>query len=73
VGVFRRRFVDTKLFVAKFAGANFADYLFVRHERGANGASREAAQQVVQEAQLFIEAAHDCQSRMQKEISGIKV
>jgi sulfite reductase (ferredoxin) len=73
VSEFRGRFVDTKLFVAKFAGANFADYLFVRHARGANGVSREAARQVVEEAQLFIEAAHDCQSRMQKEISGIKV
>ncbi len=73
VAEFSQRFVDTKLFSSRLAAAKFYEYLFARHERGANGVNAEAALQVVQEAGLFIEAAFDCQTRMQKEISGIKV
>lgn len=70
---FSRRFVDTKLFSSHLAAAKFHEYLFVRHERGANGVNQDSARQLVEEAQLFIEAAFDCQTRMQKTISGIKV
>ncbi len=71
VSEFSRRFVDTKLFSSRLAGAKFHEYLFSRHERGANGVSKESARQLVEEAQLFIEAAHECQSKMQREISSV--
>jgi len=73
VSEFRRRFYDTKLFFDKYAGGKFAHYLFDRHERDDAVVSKELARQTVEEAQLFIEAAHGCQSRMQQEISGVKV
>ena len=68
VGEFRKRFVDTELFKDKWAGAKFANYLFDRHERG-NGQSDPAeVRRLVEEAQLFIEAAHACHTRLQDEI-----
>lgn len=61
---FRARFHDTKRFHDKFAGAKFANYLFVAHEVGGNGGRQDQAKQRVQEAQLFIEAAYACYERM---------
>lgn len=69
VGEFRTRFHDTALFHDKYAGAKFAQFLFRTHEvhRGGNGAaSAETAHQSIEEAQLFIEAAHACYDRLQE-------
>ena len=60
---FRSRFFDTKLFFDKYAGGKFAMYLFRRHETGPRPAV-EAAHQLIEEAQLFLEAAHACQARL---------
>jgi sulfite reductase (ferredoxin) len=68
---FRKRFYDTELFFDRFAKGKFANYLFSRHGRnGDGGVTPESARQVVEEAQLFIEAAHGCRNRMQQEISA---
>ena len=65
VSEFRTRFHDTGLFHDPFAGAKFANYLFKVHESPPNGVSEEQARQHIEEAQLFIEAAHACYDRMQ--------
>jgi sulfite reductase (ferredoxin) len=61
---FRKRFYDTQLFWDKYAGGKFAQYLFHRHEDAARAYSEEAAHHLVEETQLFIEAAHACHARM---------
>ena len=60
---FRSRFFDTKLFFDKYAGGKFAMYLFRRHQTGPRHAV-DAAHQLIEEAQLFLEAAHACQARL---------
>jgi sulfite reductase (ferredoxin) len=64
VAEFRARLHDTRLFVDPFAGDKFAQYLFRMHEAGLDGMTAEAAHQRIEEAQLFIEAAHACWDRM---------
>ncbi|WP_428267176.1 nitrite/sulfite reductase [Haliangium sp.] len=70
VSEFRARFHDTKLFHDKYAGAKFAHFLFRLHEQrsdaGARDPDAEAAHQNIEEAQLFIEAAHACYDRLQE-------
>ena len=67
VGEFRTRFHDTALFHDPFAGAKFANYLLATHERPPNGVGKEEAHRKIEEAQLFIEAAHACYDRMQEQ------
>jgi sulfite reductase (ferredoxin) len=64
VSEFRSRFYDTELFFDRFAGGKFAQYLFHRYEQGSGDSSGEQARRVVEEARLFIEAAHACHGRM---------
>ncbi|MEJ7733085.1 MAG: nitrite/sulfite reductase [Polyangiaceae bacterium] len=64
VAEFRERLVDTKLFNDPFAGDKFAQYLFHVHGQPLSGLSPEVAHQRVEEATLFIEAAHACYGRM---------
>ena len=65
---FRARFFDTKLFHNKYAGAKFANYLFYWHTSSFEaGLSLEEAHRTIEEAQLFIEAAHACYERLQEE------
>ena len=67
VSEFRSRFHDTKLFHDPFAGAKFANFLFRHHSDppGQNGQIAAArAHQTIEEAQLFLEAAHACYDRM---------
>jgi sulfite reductase (ferredoxin) len=61
---FRKRFVDTELFFDRYAGDKFAKYLLDRHADPPSGASRDQAAARVEESQLFIEAAHACEARM---------
>lgn len=72
VAEFRTRFHDTNLFNDPFAGAKFAHFLFRTHDdRKANEqADRELARRTIEEAQLFIEAAHACYDRMQQSPSA---
>lgn len=64
---FRRRFCDTKIFYDNYAGSKFADFIFkagaARKENGDSG--RDLARQRVEEAQLFIDAAHRCYGLLQ--------
>ena len=61
---FRTRFYDTQKFFDPFAGGKFAHYLFAVHKRSNLPYTPEAAHHLIEEAQLFIEASHNCYSRM---------
>ena len=63
VGEFRTRFYDTELFFDPYAGAKFANYLFRVHGDAETDSSEEAHRRI-EEAQLFIEAAHACNQRI---------
>ncbi|MEE2839835.1 MAG: nitrite/sulfite reductase [Acidobacteriota bacterium] len=64
VGEFRKRFYDTELFHNQYAGGKFAHYLFRRYESPPREYTRDHAHTLVEEAQLFIEAAHACWERI---------
>ena len=64
VGEFRTRFFETQLFFDKYAGGKFAMYLFRRHDATGRPGTAEAARQLIEEAQLFLEASHACQARL---------
>jgi sulfite reductase (ferredoxin) len=61
---FRQRFYDTEFFYDKYAGGKFAHYLFRRHESSSQAHTQDHAHTLVEEAQLFIEAAHACYERI---------
>jgi len=65
VNEFKTHLVDTKVFWDPFAGAKFAQYLFRAHSEGSNrGQSNESAHQLIEEAQLFVDAAHQAYTRV---------
>lgn len=64
VGKFKAQFYDTELFFDQFAKGKFARYLFSRHNRPVANPTEEDARQTIEEAQLFIEAAHACDMRL---------
>jgi sulfite reductase beta subunit-like hemoprotein/uncharacterized protein (UPF0332 family) len=63
---FTSRFYDTQLFYDKYAGGKFAEYLFKAKEFIGEGRAvdDDRAVQLLQEAQLFIDAAHDCHNKV---------
>jgi sulfite reductase (ferredoxin) len=61
---FRRFFYDTQLFFDPFAGGKFATYFFRIHDDKARAETVEAAHQIIEEAQLFVDAAHQCYTRL---------
>jgi sulfite reductase (ferredoxin) len=61
---FRTHLYDTKDFFDPYAGGKFAQYLFRIHEHGGQADSAEAAHQLIEEAQLFVDAAHQCHARL---------
>ena len=73
---FTSRFYDTQLFWDKYAGGKFAEYLFKAREFTQQGkaADLDRAVQLLQEAQLFIDAAHDCHNKMRGTVgSAVKI
>jgi sulfite reductase (ferredoxin) len=61
---FREKFFDTKLFWDPFAGGKFAQYFFQAVESPIQNPTSDAAHRLVEEAQLFIEAAHSCRLKL---------
>jgi sulfite reductase (ferredoxin) len=59
VSAFRTHFFDTRLFWDRFVGGNLAQYLFKAHESSAAGRT-DRARELVEEAQLFLEACQNC-------------
>lgn len=61
---FRTRFFDTGIFQNKYAGGTFAQHLFRRHEDRERKFTRDNARHLLEETQLFIEAAHACNLKL---------
>jgi len=61
---FRKRFYDTKLFHDKYAGGKFAEYLFNRYEDTNREYTADNVRVLLEETQLFIEAAHACNAKL---------
>ncbi|MEQ8678049.1 MAG: hypothetical protein RLP44_22945 [Aggregatilineales bacterium] len=64
VNDFRTRFYDTQLFFDPFAKGKFARYLLTRHEAPPATVDKDSAHALVDEAQLFIEATHAAEARI---------
>jgi sulfite reductase (ferredoxin) len=61
---FRRLFYDTERFFDPIMGGRFAQYLFAAHHKKGHSESEEVSHQLIEEAQLFIEASHGCYARL---------
>ena len=64
VGEFRARFCDTEVFYDVYAGGKFAHYLLARHADRDRSYGQERARLLIEETQLFIEAAYACHTRL---------
>jgi sulfite reductase (ferredoxin) len=71
VSRFRSLFYDTQLFFDPFTGGKFAQYYFQAHERNGNSYNEESAHQLIEEAQLFIDASHSCYAKMLAEPAAV--
>jgi sulfite reductase beta subunit-like hemoprotein/uncharacterized protein (UPF0332 family) len=63
VSEFRKHLYDTRLFWDPYAGGKFSQYFFRVHEEKGVANDKEAAHQMIEEAQLFVDAAHQCYSK----------
>jgi sulfite reductase (ferredoxin) len=61
---FRARFYDTQKFFDPFAGGKFAHYLFTAQEKSGQPYTQDGTRYLIDEAQLFIDAAHSCYNRI---------
>jgi sulfite reductase (ferredoxin) len=61
---FRARFYDTQKFFDPFAGGKFAHYLFSAQEKSGQPYTQDGTRYLIDEAQLFIDAAHSCYNRI---------
>jgi sulfite reductase (ferredoxin) len=61
---FRKHYYDTKLFFDPFAGGRTAHYFFKAHEDGGKASDKQSAHQLIEEAQVFVDAAHQCYTRI---------
>ena len=64
VSEFRNYFYDTELFFDPFVKGKFAQYLFNAYEQRNESMNLDRTRQLIEEARLFIEAAHECNTRM---------
>ena len=61
---FRTGLVETRVFWDRFRGGALSNYFFKAHENAGSVHTEEAAHQLIEEAQLFIEACHACYGAM---------
>jgi sulfite reductase (ferredoxin) len=64
VAEFRQRYYDTQVFFDPFAGGKFGNYLFDAHRKAGQPHTSESSRYLMDEAQLFIDAAHSCSNRL---------
>jgi sulfite reductase (ferredoxin) len=67
---FRKRFVETKLFWDPYHADQFSRYLFVRHEGADTRYTKDTVHKVVEEANLFIDAAHKAHMKWQESLTA---
>jgi sulfite reductase (ferredoxin) len=72
VSEFRTRFVEPKLFWDQYHHGQFANYLFSRHEAPDTRYNKDTAHKTVDEANLFIDAAHKCYAKYQQSLNVMK-
>jgi sulfite reductase (ferredoxin) len=61
---FRIYFYDTEIFFDPFVRGKFAQDFFRAHQESGRARTAETAHQLIEEAQLFIEACYSCYARM---------
>ncbi len=64
VDEFQTRYYDTQKFFDPFAGGKFAQYLFAAHRKAQEPHTSDSTRYLIDEAHLFVEAAHSCYQRM---------
>jgi sulfite reductase (ferredoxin) len=64
ISEFRTRFYDTQKFWDPFAGGKFSNYLFDAHSKAGQPYTEESSRFLLDEAQLFIDAAHSCSQKL---------
>jgi sulfite reductase (ferredoxin) len=69
VAEFRKRFVDTKIFWDTYHANQFSNYLFVRHEGADARYNKDTAHKIVEEANLFIDAAHKAHAKFRQNMN----
>jgi sulfite reductase beta subunit-like hemoprotein len=67
---FRAHLVEPQIFWDQYAGAKFAQYFFKAHEEKGQTGTKEAAHQLIEEAQLFVDAAHECYTKYGASLSA---
>jgi sulfite reductase (ferredoxin) len=74
VDEFRKRFVDSGIFVDKYHGNQFSNYLFNRFENGPDARyTKDTAHKLTEEANLFIDAAHKAHQKWQQNLNVLNV
>ena len=66
IAEFRTRYYDTQKFWDPFAGGKFANYLFDAHKKSDEPYTADSSRYLIDEAQLFIDAAHSCYNQLGK-------
>lgn len=64
VSEFRLHYFDTQKFWDPFAGGKFAQYLFDAHQKEGAPHTSDSSRYLIDEAQLFIDAAHSCYNKL---------
>lgn len=65
VAEFRKHLVEgAGLFLDKYAGAKFANYFFRALERDSSQDTKAVARELIEEAQHFVEASHECHQKI---------
>ena len=73
IAEFRARFVDTKVFHHRQHHNQFSNYLLNRFENGPDERfTRDTASKLVEEANLFIDAAHQAHAAWQQKLNVLK-
>ena len=63
VSEFRKHYYDTQVFFDPFVGGKFAHFFLRAIETRDEPATLDTAHQLVEEAQLFLDASHQCYVR----------
>jgi sulfite reductase (ferredoxin) len=69
VSEFRTRYFDTQKFWDPFAGGKFASYLFDAYDNASKPRNDDSTRYLIDEAQLFIDAAHSCNNKLNSPVS----
>jgi sulfite reductase (ferredoxin) len=69
VSEFRTLYFDTQKFWDPFAGGKFASYLFDAHTKANEPYNEDATRYLIDEAQLFIDAAYSCNTKLSTPVS----